>query len=309
VNAVDARITPALVEQMVAAEEIPARRRLHAPVMVEEVLRFGGVIGSRILYHERLERGMAVARRLVAEHEAAGRALASGTVIVAATMTGARGRFDRSWHAPAGGIWLTLVLADTLLDDFAALYSVAAGVAVCELLRDLGIPAAIRWVNDVLVAGRKVAGILVEEERSRRSGERYVFIGIGINLNNRSFPPELEGLAVAAAEAAGRQLSLVSSTARLLATLRWHVGLLHWTERAQLAGDEAVNPLIARYRQLCDTVGRRVRFGFDVVRRPQYTGRVLAIDDDGALVLRLDEDGTVVRERAGELIYLDDSFP
>ena len=308
------RITPALVDRLALTEELPARCRILSPSLAEEVLRFGRDIGQEIVFHSRLRRGMDAARERIAAAATAGKTVASGAVIAAGAMPGARGRFHREWHAPEGGLWLTVILADTLLPPFAALVPLAAGVAVCEFFLHIGVPASIRWVNDVLVAGRKAAGILAETFRAPSSGERFLLLGIGVNLNNRAFPPELANEAVAAAEAAGRSFPLTASLARLLVKLRWNIGLLHLAERdfLQQAGpnhgqqDASLAPLLLeRYRGLCDTVGRRVRFGFDVVRRPQYTGRVVGIDDDGALMLRLDADGGLVCERAGEVRYIE----
>ncbi len=298
------RLTPDDVFALVKGEEFPLRCQDQPAAMVEKVLRFGGVVGSVIHCHAELERGMETARSLIARHERDGIPFASGTVIIADTLTGGKGRFRRRWHAPPGGIWLTLVLVDTLLPEVGRLYPLAAGVACCEILRQYGLPASIRWVNDVLVHGDKIAGVLVENESGRLSGEQYVLIGIGINVNNTRFPAELRQTAASVAGLLGGPRPLAPLTAGLLAKLTWNIGLLHYDEHRRLAGQDS-HCLIDAWRRLSDTVGHRVRYGFNVVDQPQYTARVLAVEDDGSLVLRLDEDGTVVREQSGELRYLD----
>jgi BirA family biotin operon repressor/biotin-[acetyl-CoA-carboxylase] ligase len=93
-----------------------------------------------------------------------------------------------------------------------------------------------------------------------------------------------------------------------LAKLSWNLGLLYWWEKIQLhellADDKKPSPLISRFRELTDSLGRRVVFGFDVMNRPQYRATVTGIGNDGGLCLLL-EDGTEVVEYSGEIRYLD----
>ncbi len=163
-------------------------------------------------------------------------------MILAATLNQGKGRFDRAWHAPAGGIWLTLVLANTLLPRYTSFFPMAAGVACCEALRATGVEARIKWVNDLQVAGRKIAGILVESHRSPLLAEEFVLIGIGVNINNRSFPEELAASSVAASAILGRQISLRHFALCLLAKLAWNIGLLHYEEAIDLEKGDEVPP-------------------------------------------------------------------
>ncbi len=109
-----------------------------------------------------------------------------GTLVTAAEQTAGRGRQGRTWSAPAGrGLLCSLVVRDP-----SPLLSLAAGVAVADVL---GAAAGLKWPNDVLVDGRKVAGILVES----RPQERWAVVGVGINvaLEPHDFPPELREVA------------------------------------------------------------------------------------------------------------------
>jgi BirA family transcriptional regulator, biotin operon repressor / biotin---[acetyl-CoA-carboxylase] ligase len=105
-----------------------------------------------------------------------------GTLVTAAEQTDGRGRQGRSWQAPAG----SALLCSLVLRNPPPLLSIAAGVAVAELVGD---GAALKWPNDVLVKGRKVAGILVEG----RPQESWAVLGIGINVavNIDDLPTEL----------------------------------------------------------------------------------------------------------------------
>lgn len=300
-------MTPAQLRPLLAAEAA-ARSPALSPELASRIIRYGAVVGSRIERFDCRGRCMDYGRELIRQHEEQDRAFPSGTVLIASELTAGKGRFARVWHAPPGGLWLTLILVNTLLPEHGRFYPLAVGVAVCEAVRHLGVDAHIKWVNDVHVAKRKLAGVLIETERGPRFGEEYILIGIGLNVNNDAFPPELGDTAVSLRQLLGRELDLELVAGHLLTKLAWNLGLLHQAEAEALhAADEAnsPHPLLARWLELSDTIGRRVRFGFDVQQEPQYEATVQGLDPEGGLILQLVEDGTTVVEHAGEILYLD----
>lgn len=279
-----------------------------SPEIASRIIRYGGVVGSRIERFDRRGRCMDYGRDLIRRAEEEDRAFPSGTVLIAGELTAGKGRFARLWHAPQGGLWLTLILVNTLLPEHGRFYPLAVGVALCEAARHFGVDAHLKWVNDVHVKNRKLAGVLIETERGPRFGEEYILVGIGLNVNNTVFPPELCDTAVSLRQLLGRELDLEEVIGQLLAKLCWNIGLLHHAETEALHAAEesaAPHPLLARWLALSDTIGRRVRFGFDVQREPQYEAVVEGLDPDGGLILRLSEDHTTVVEHAGEILYLD----
>ncbi|MBU0485269.1 MAG: biotin--[acetyl-CoA-carboxylase] ligase [Proteobacteria bacterium] len=300
------------IRQFIQAEEIPLRRQFFSENTVNTVLKYGAVVGSVLETFPQLDRGMDHARRLIRRHEEAGTSFPSGQVIVADELTGGKGRFQRYWHAPAGGVWLTLVLVNTLLAENNSFYPLAAGVACCETINHYLPQARLKWVNDVHVSGRKIAGILIETMVGPIFGEEYIMIGVGINVNNDSFPDELSGLAVSLKGLTGREEDVQLLTCRLLAKLSWNMGLVYYEEQRGMEDDIGLSAgekrrehyLLSRYRQLSDSVGRRVLFGHDVQKSPQYEAVVQGFDQRGALLLQLD-DGTIVEENSGEITYLD----
>ena len=154
-----------------------------------------------------------------------------GTLVTAAEQTEGRGRQGRAWTAPAG----RALLCSLVLRDPPRLLPLAAGVAVAELA---GERAALKWPNDVLLGGRKLAGILVEG----RPQERWSVLGIGLNvaLQAVDFPPELRGRATSLALAPA---AIEPSLARLLALLeRW----LAEPQEAVLAAFRARDALLGR---------------------------------------------------------------
>jgi BirA family transcriptional regulator, biotin operon repressor / biotin---[acetyl-CoA-carboxylase] ligase len=114
--------------------------------------------------------------------ELAGRGAPHGTVVTAGAQTAGRGRYGRTWSAPAG----TSLLLSLIVREHDALLPLRAGLAVADVA---GPDARVKWPNDVWIDGRKVAGILVEA----RPGEGWAVLGIGVNvaLDVRELPPEL----------------------------------------------------------------------------------------------------------------------
>ncbi len=304
-------LTPSLVRQLIRDQEMELREGLLDSHAVEQVFRYGAVVGSEIQAFASLDRGMAYTKKLIHDCELADRSFASGTVIVADSLADGQGRFGRYWHAPVGGMWMTVAFANTLLPEATRLYPLAAGLACCEAIRHCGVSAQLKWVNDVHVGGKKIAGILTETVIGPRHGEEYVLVGIGVNVNNDDFPPELADLAISMRRVLGVSLDLEEFAARLLAKLAWGIGLLHYEEGERLQGDDGsgcieVEPLLVRmWRQASDTLGRRVLFGYDVQKNPQYEAVVEGLSPDGGLILRHLTDNTTLVEYSGEIAYLD----
>src|SRR5687767_5837599 len=115
-----------------------------------------------------------------------------GTVVIAEEMTGGRGSHGRPWVAPKGGLYLSIVLRG-LKDPH--LLTLALGNAVADTLEVAGVEPRLKWVNDVHVDGKKMAGILVEGEATGGSFD-FLVAGIGINVNGKA--ADLKGIEKAA---------------------------------------------------------------------------------------------------------------
>ena len=299
--------TPQAVLQVLQRELLPQ----DTPVQYdkEEIVRYGSFVGSVIECHERLPRAMDHARGLIVTSAGNGRAMASGSVVLADEMSRCRGRFRRSWHAPRGGVWGCMVFANTLLPQWHSFIPLTAGVACCEAVRAIcEVPSHLRWVNDVLIAGKKLAGFLVESYTEPQHREEFALIGFGINVNNSSFPAELEGTATSLAQILDRDIDLTEFTTSFLARLAFNFGILLHEEARDLRGDgfsgsQGRHLLLDRWLNLSDTLGKSVLYGFDVMTAPQYQAEVLDLDPTGGLILRL-VDGSMKTEHSGEIRYL-----
>jgi BirA family biotin operon repressor/biotin-[acetyl-CoA-carboxylase] ligase len=207
------------------------------------------------------------------------------TVVVADRQLAGRGRRGRVWQAPAGTSLLTSILVRPALPRaLLATFSPTAAVATAEALeRVAAVAARVKWPNDVLVGGRKIAGILLES-RSVAGAVAPLVIGIGINLAQREFPPELAGQATSVALETGRAVDRETMLATLLEAFD------AWRARLETEG---FGPVRERWRRLSDTVGRRVT-------ADGVSGTAVDLDADGALLV--DVGALVKRVIAGEIV-------
>ena len=122
-----------------------------------------------------------------------------GTLVTATGQEAGVGRRGRSWSSESGqGIYMSLVLRPDLPTDRASMLTLIAAMAVSkavyEIVRDSNIFPFIKWPNDIVIHGKKICGILTE--MSIKNGKiDYVIIGIGVNVHNREFPPEIAHMA------------------------------------------------------------------------------------------------------------------
>jgi BirA family biotin operon repressor/biotin-[acetyl-CoA-carboxylase] ligase len=138
-------------------------------------VEFGLDAPYEVEYHETIDSTNARARDLAVD----GRA---NVVVLADAQTGGRGRLDRGWSSPSGGVWLSILSRPQVPPAQAPAYTLAAAVATTRAVREAGVDASIKWPNDVLVGDRKLAGILTEME-GEADRVSWLVVGIGINAN------------------------------------------------------------------------------------------------------------------------------
>ena len=138
-------------------------------------VEFGLDAPYEVEYHETIDSTNARARDLAVD----GRA---NVVVLADAQTGGRGRLDRAWSSPSGGVWLSILIRPDVPPTQAPAYTLAAAVATTRAVREAGVDASIKWPNDVLVGDRKLAGILTEME-GEADRVSWLVVGIGINAN------------------------------------------------------------------------------------------------------------------------------
>ena len=246
-------------------------------------------LGREIHVYQRVGSTNDVALRLASEGHP------EGTVVVADEQTHGRGRYGRSWHSlGAVGLWFSVILRPRGHARLGWLLPLAASLSVAlALRRDVGVAAQTKWPNDVVVAGRKIAGVLVEGQVSGRKQSQAV-VGIGLNVNHRpeDFPPALRQRATSLRILTGRS----ADRAELLAAV------LEELERVYVQAVRDEEPVLRDWLANCAHVDRLVSVA---TAEGPLTGRFVGVDGDGRLELRTGS-GEPVHVVAKDLEILED---
>jgi BirA family biotin operon repressor/biotin-[acetyl-CoA-carboxylase] ligase len=199
-----------------------------------------------------------------------------GTLVWAQEQTAGRGRLDRQWQSPRGNLYTSCILRPAVVPARAAELGFVAALAIAETVRAMlpaSVPVALKWPNDVLVDGGKVAGILLEAQSGPSGAVDWLVLGMGINIV--AAPTDTPYRAVAL-----QPLGAEADVRQVLETLYRALGarLADW----QSVGFAGVR---ARWLALARGLGEpiEIRQGSDTVR-----GRFVDLDPDGALVLETD---------------------
>jgi len=210
-----------------------------------------------------------------------------GLILIAREQSAGRGRLERVWDSPPGGLYLSLLLRPPIplarANQVTMLVSLAA-IEACQALA--GVSASPKWPNDLLLEGKKLAGVLTELTNDGPQ-LRYAIIGLGLNVNNDFSSGPLADIATSLRMATGRSYDIDTLAAAFIEALKKRYAAL-------LAG---VSPHRDWARQL-EPLGRRVR----VMRqgRTPLQGRATGVSPEGALLVR-DDSGVLHTIWAGDV--------
>jgi BirA family biotin operon repressor/biotin-[acetyl-CoA-carboxylase] ligase len=176
---------------------------------------------------------------------------ASGTLVLAESQSAGRGRAGRAWYSPSGtGIYASLIIRPEGPPPTAAVLQFTTGVAVAHAaMKRTGKPARLKWPNDLLFAGRKAAGLLVEAIDYGSSPILIIGIGLNVNQIDEDFPEDLRGIATSLRLVGGCPLDRLSVLGTLLSTLE------EWYERMAKGDTES---LAAAWRPLSSLIDQEV---------------------------------------------------
>ena len=210
---------------------------------------------------------------------------AEGSVVVAEHQTAGRGRLDRRWETPAAsGLTFSLLLRPTVSPSAWPWLPLLAGYAVDRALQTAGYASGVKWPNDVLIEGRKVAGILVERIDTAQGPAAVVGVGLNVHLTPEELPVETAtALSLESCSRGGPPDRTDVLAAVLTQILRTYAD---W----QAGGETGAAGFASAYAQACVTVGQDVRV--DLPDGSALTGRATAVDPTGALVVRSPGPGT-----------------
>jgi BirA family biotin operon repressor/biotin-[acetyl-CoA-carboxylase] ligase len=241
------------------------------PEVLSPVTR-GTIFSSHIRHYFKVSSTNSVAMQAAAE------GAVEGSVFLAEQQTAGRGRSNHKWHsAESSGIYCSVILRPPFPPSEALILSLAAGLAVQSAVYAVNpkVPADLKWPNDLLIDGKKFCGILTEMN-AEVTKVRYLVIGIGINVNQNTFPPDLREIATSLRSASRHPWSRVEVCAALLKSLDREY-------RALLQRPDARDSILQRFQERSSSVkGRRVR----IEENDEFEGVTAGLDARGFLQVR-----------------------
>ncbi len=254
-------------------------------VLIPEVIKAyleNPLIGNTIHALEVVDSTNRLAKELAAQGER------EGTVIVADYQTAGKGRMGRKWFSPPGkNLYFSAILRPKISPLFLYQATMAASVSVCEVLRQKGVDALIKWPNDIYASGKKLCGVLNEAD-IKGHGVNFVILGIGINVNiaPEEFPVDIASIATSVFAQTGKFANRAKLLAEVLdAMYRWYVKLI--------AGETA--SIFSYWRTYNYTIGKRV------VVDKGLEGETVGITPSGELLVR-NGDGKLHAIASGDVV-------
>jgi BirA family transcriptional regulator, biotin operon repressor / biotin---[acetyl-CoA-carboxylase] ligase len=188
-----------------------------------------GNFGKRLIYFDEIDS----TNRVGADLARSG--TTEGTVILADSQTQGRGRNTHIWYSPAGvNLYFTVVLFPPAARLHYLPY--VAGLSIAQAVDHLGIDCDLKWPNDILINGKKAGGVLIQTsiEENRL---QFALLGIGININARSFPEDLQPIAISIAQVLGQEIDREKFFAHVLfefEQLYGRIAVMNWEELTDL---------------------------------------------------------------------------
>ncbi len=194
---------------------------------------------------------------------------ADDAFFIAREQTAGRGRRGRSFVSDDGGLYISYLLHPTLRCADAVMLTVFSAVALSEVIEEMteAVPK-IKWVNDIFLGGKKLAGILAEGEfKADGDGFEYAVVGIGVNLLGKDLSPEISGIATTLEAETGKRVDICDLAVRLAKKLK---------------GFEAseISSYMEKYRERSAVIGKKVRM---TSAGEEFDAEVIGIDDCGAI--------------------------
>lgn len=241
------------------------------------------VIGQGIFYYEEVGSTNEAAKDL------ARKGAEEGTIVIADKQVQGKGRLGKSWDSPSGtGIWMSIVLRPQILPGQASQLTLLAGLCMCEAIqRVTGLEAKIKWPNDVVVNGKKICGILTEMS-AEMERINYIIVGIGVNVNTKTFPEELIHAS---------SLYLEGGKEYIRRYIVKEFIQLFEKDYINYKDEKNISVFLDRYKAQCVTLHSHVKI---IGANGEYTAYTKDIAEDGSLVIE-DENGKENRVLSGEV--------
>jgi BirA family biotin operon repressor/biotin-[acetyl-CoA-carboxylase] ligase len=240
-------------------------------------------IGKKVYYFESLASTMNEAMELGIK------GAPEGSLVLAESQTRGRGRLGRRWFSPRyKGIYSSLILRPKIPPQQASVLTLLSAVSICEAIKEVtGIDAQIKWPNDILVASKKLGGILTEIN-AEMDEVNFVIIGIGLNVNNEK--KDLINTATSLKEYKKEKINRLQLLQELLRRIE---------ENYTLFQAKSAQPIIEKWLCYNVTLGKRVKVHS---HKECIEGEAVDIDTDGGLLIREDS-GLTKKVMAGDVVH------
>lgn len=225
------------------------------------------IIGNEIHYFKEINSTNLNAKQLAQKKSS------EGTIVVADIQTGGRGRKDRTWSSPFGGLWFSIVLYPKLPPERGMLVTMTASVAIAQAIKEItGLKPQIKWPNDILLNSKKVCGVLTEME-AEMDRVNYSVIGIGINVNNE-IDEDLKDIAISLKSIVGSNISRVKLLQAIIKNL--DVNYQKLTSKNN-------NRIRKLWFSFADIIDKKIQVNDG---KDTTTGVVIDVDESGCLLLK-----------------------
>jgi BirA family biotin operon repressor/biotin-[acetyl-CoA-carboxylase] ligase len=241
------------------------------------------VIGKKIYYFKTIDSTNIYAKKLVKN------GIEQGTIVVSDIQNSGRGRKNRSWSSPKGGLWFSVILYPNIPPQKAMLVTMASSVAVAQgIIETTGLTPMIKWPNDLLINNKKVCGILTELD-AEMDKINYSIVGIGINVNNE-VDDSLKDVATSLYKLTKANISRVKLLRSIIKNLDKNYSKLI---------DKDYSSIRENWISCSDIIGRRVQISDE---KSVVDGLVTDVDENGCLILNTSKE--TVRVVSGDLTIL-----
>lgn len=244
------------------------------------------IIGRKIYYFDTIDSTQNFALKLSQRHHE------NGSVVIAKRQTKGRGRLNRRWISPSGGIWLSILLKPNFDLSHTSLFPMATSLALAIAIeKTLKIDTKLKWPNDLTIKNRKVAGILIDAAIESNKIE-YLIIGVGINFKikttsvSRQIKNQNYDVATLVEKEQGNPVELLQQF------------LFELEQVYNLIISDKVNEIRKKWIKQSSTIGKNVTA---TTTTEVLKGKAIGIDETGALLLS--KDGKIRRLLAGDVFY------
>jgi len=245
-------------------------------------------LGSKILYRNVVDSTQNIAIAIAEKGNGT-----HGTVVIAEKQRQGRGRLKREWLSPPGGLWMSVILEPEMPTRMVTLLPFVAALAICHAIRQCtGLDAKLKWPNDVMISGKKVAGILLDIS-AEAEHVNYSVIGIGINANIDSssisarFAGEMPRI-TSISDDLGKDVSRLELARTVLENLE---------KRLSDLTDDNVAAILKEWEANADMLGRLVKVMQN--GRMVCQGVARGVADDGSLIIQ--EESRKVKIASGDI--------